>query len=164
MRHASTGAFAVAPGGGLSVENPVGGITTFKVTADTSGGAMTALEALVAPGQGPPLHVHHGQDELMSMLEGRFAVKLGDELLDAPAGSFVFVPRGTPHTWQGVGDRPSRLFAALVPAAVAFEQFFVRYADLPEHERGTAAFARLSAEMQAMDVVGPPLGGRLPGG
>jgi hypothetical protein len=49
------------------------------------------------------------------------------------------------------------MVAALVPAATAFEHFFVRYADLPRDERDGAAFARLAAETQAMDVVGPPL-------
>jgi quercetin dioxygenase-like cupin family protein len=150
-------AFAVAPGDGLSVENPTGGMTTFKAMADVSGGILTALEGIAAPGQGPPLHVHGGQDELIYALEGRLRVRLGDELRDAPAGSFFFIPRGTPHTWQNVGDVSARFFAALMPAATEFEQFFMRYADLPRHERATAAFARLADETQGMEVVGPPL-------
>jgi quercetin dioxygenase-like cupin family protein len=149
--------FAVAPGEGLCVENPTGGVTTFKAMADACGGALTALEGVAAPGEGPPLHVHRSQDELIYTLEGRFRVRLGDELLDLPAGSFIFIPRGTPHTWQNSGDMPARFFAALMPAATEFEQFFVRYAELPRHERGVSAFARLAEETHAMDVVGPPL-------
>ncbi|HKP74008.1 MAG TPA: phage tail sheath C-terminal domain-containing protein [Longimicrobiaceae bacterium] len=38
--------FTVAPGEGLSVENPVGGVTTFKGMTDATGGALTALEGV----------------------------------------------------------------------------------------------------------------------
>jgi quercetin dioxygenase-like cupin family protein len=150
-------AFAVAPGGGLSVENPTGDVTIFKALSGDTGGALTAVEGVSAPGEGPPLHVHRDQDELIFTLEGRYRVRLGDQLHDAPAGSFVFIPRGTPHTWQNIGDGRARFFAALMPASPGFEQFFVRYAELPPHERGVAAFARLAGETRAMEVLGPPL-------
>src|SRR5690349_17423217 len=119
--------FAVEPGGGLSVENPVGGITTFTAMTETTGGALTALEGVAAPGEGPPLHLHRTQDELIYTLEGRFHIKVGDELHDAAPGTFVFIPRGVAHTWRNIGDAPARFFAALMPAATEFEQFFVRY-------------------------------------
>jgi quercetin dioxygenase-like cupin family protein len=157
MPPTSGGPFACAPGAGLSVENPVGGVTNFKAMADATGGALTALEAVAAPGEGPPLHVHHSQDELIYTVEGCFRVRLGDELFDAPAGSFIFIPRGTAHTWRNIGDAPARFFAALIPAAPEFEQFFVRYAALERHERGVSAFARVAEETQGMQVVGPPL-------
>ncbi|MFL5846107.1 MAG: cupin domain-containing protein, partial [Solirubrobacteraceae bacterium] len=70
--------FAVEPGSGLSVENPVGGVTTFKSMAEGTGGALTALEGVAAPGEGPPVHVHGAQDELIYTLEGRFNIKIGD--------------------------------------------------------------------------------------
>jgi quercetin dioxygenase-like cupin family protein len=150
--------FACAPGGGLSVENPVGGVTTFKAMTDASGGALTALEGVAAPGEGPPLHLHRDQDELIYTLEGTFRIQLGDEVSDAQPGSFVFIPRGTPHTWQNVGDTHARFFAALFPALPEFERFFTTYAELPEAERGAETFARLARETEAMEVVGPPLG------
>ena len=157
MPQSLTAPFVFAPGEGLSVENPVGGITTFKAMADACGGTMTAIEGLAAPGEGPPLHLHRAQDELIYTLEGAFRIKLGEELFEAPPGSFVFIPRGTPHTWQNISRAPSRLFAALFPAATEFEQFFVRYAELPPDERGPSAFARIAEETRAMEVVGPPL-------
>jgi quercetin dioxygenase-like cupin family protein len=92
MRQMFSEPFAVAPDAGLRVENPAGGVTTFKAMADATGGALTALEVVVAPGQGPPLHVHRGQDELMYTLEGRFRFKLGDELREAPPNTFIFIP------------------------------------------------------------------------
>ena len=146
----------LAPGEGLSVENPVGGILTFKITSDESDGALTAIETFVVRQEGPPLHVHD-QDEVIYILAGSLRVKLGESLRGAPAGSFVFIPRGTPHTWQNVGAEPLRFFATIMPAATAFEEFFKRYAQLPAEERDVEAFARLAAETKAFEVVGPPL-------
>jgi quercetin dioxygenase-like cupin family protein len=146
----------VPPGEGLSLENPVGGVFTFKITSDDSGGVLTAIETLVAPLAGPPLHVHD-EDEAIYTLEGTFRLKLGDTIRDVPPRSFVFIPRGTPHTWQNVGTEPARFFATVMPAATGFEEFFTRYAELPAEERGFEAFARLAAETKAFRVLGPPL-------
>jgi quercetin dioxygenase-like cupin family protein len=149
--------FVIAPGGGLAVANPVGGVTTFKAMAESSGGAFTALEGVSAPGEGPPLHVHREQDELIYTLDGRLRIRLGDESFDVEPGAFVFIPRGTPHTWQNIGDGAARFLAVVAPSIRPFERFFERYAALPDHERDGAAFARLAAETQGMEVVGPPL-------
>jgi quercetin dioxygenase-like cupin family protein len=146
----------LAPGEGLSVENPMGGLFTFKVTSDESDGAVTAIETLIVRHEGPPLHVHE-QDEVIYALAGSLRVKVGDTLREVPSGSFVFIPRGTPHTWQNIGTEPLRFFATIMPAARAFEEFFKRYAQLPAQERGLEAFARLAGETKAFDVVGPPL-------
>ena len=149
--------FTLAPGEGRAFDNPVGGVLTFKVTSDQSGGGLTALDTVVAPGEGPPLHVHRDEDEFIYILEGTFKVKLGNELIEATPGSFVFIPRGTPHTWQNISHAPARFFAGVLPAATAFEEFFARYARLPAKEQGTEAFARLAAETKAFEVLGPPL-------
>ena len=145
-----------APGEGLSFENPTGGTVTFKIRSDESGGTLTAIEGTAAPQEGPPLHVHD-QDEVIYTLDGTLRVKLGDTLRETPPRSFVFIPRGTPHTWQNVGAEPARFFATVMPASTAFEQFFTRYAQLPAEERGVEAFARLASETEAFQVVGPPL-------
>jgi len=120
--------FALAPGEGTSVENPTGGVTTFKVVGDQSGGGLTVIEGVSAPGEGPPLHLHREQDEFIYTLDGTFRVRLGDDLIEARPGSFVFIPRNTPHTWQNVGDGRARFVATLIPASAEFEEFFMRYA------------------------------------
>jgi quercetin dioxygenase-like cupin family protein len=148
--------FVLASGEGLSVENPVGGVLTFKAMGEDTDGACTVIVTVAAPGEGPPLHVHD-QDELIYTLEGTLRIKLGDAMQEAPRGAFVFIPRGMPHAWQNVGAEPARFFATVMPAAPAFEHFFVSYAELSAEERGVAAFARLAAETNAFEVIGPPL-------
>ena len=157
---ASVQPFALAPGEGTAVANPVGGVLTFKVTSGQSDGRLTAFDTVAAPGEGPPLHVHPDQDEHIYVLDGSFRVKLGNELIPAAPGAFVFISRGTPHTWQNIGDTPARFFSGLVPAASAFEEFFMRYSELPPDQRDTEAFARIAAATNAFDVLGPPLGVR----
>ena len=148
--------FALQPGEGFAVANPVGGTLTFKLIGEQCGGALTAIESVPAPGEGPPLHVH-AEDELIYVLDGTLRVKVADDIVEAPTGSFVFLARNIPHTWQNVGDAPARFFAAVFPAQTGFEEFFRRYEELPEEERGVEAFARLAAETKAFEVVGPPL-------
>jgi quercetin dioxygenase-like cupin family protein len=141
---------------GLSVENPVGGVLTFKAMSNETGGAVTALETVAATGEGPPLHVHE-EDELIRTLEGVFRIKFGEMVQELAAGSFVFIPGGIPHTWQNIGSRPARFFATIMPGAKAFEEFFRRYGELPADQRGVEAFNRLATETKAFQVLGPPL-------
>ena len=140
------------PGEGGTVEAPVGGVIVFKVRGAQTGGTVTAFENLVEPGEGPPLHTHANEDESLYVLEGEVRFKLGDEIRAAPAGSFVFVPRGAPHTWQVVGDGPARMLIHFTPSGM--ERFFEGFAEL--ETPGPAAFGTVGADV-GMDVVGPPL-------
>lgn len=145
----------LGPGEGAAVKNPVGGALTFKIRGEQTGGAaLAALESIAASGEGPPLHVHANEDEIWYALEGTFRVKLDDEVRDAPAGTFVFIPRNVVHTWQNVGDEPARILAVTAPAGL--ERFFERFAALPPDASWAEEFRRLGAEV-GMTVVGPPL-------
>jgi mannose-6-phosphate isomerase-like protein (cupin superfamily) len=50
-----------------------------------------------------PLHLHRDDDEAWYVLEGRLHVRVGKEVREASAGSAVFVPRGTAHTYCNPG-------------------------------------------------------------
>jgi mannose-6-phosphate isomerase-like protein (cupin superfamily) len=50
-----------------------------------------------------PLHLHRNDDEAWYVLEGRLCVRVGKDVVEADAGSAVFVPRGTPHTYWNQG-------------------------------------------------------------
>ena len=55
-----------------------------------------------------PWHVHHSDDEAWYVLEGTLRVAVGHEVVEAGAGSAVFVPRGTAHTYWNPDTRPVR--------------------------------------------------------
>jgi mannose-6-phosphate isomerase-like protein (cupin superfamily) len=55
-----------------------------------------------------PLHLHHHDDEAWYVLEGTLCVRVGEKDVTANAGSAVFVPRGTPHTYWNPSPNPTR--------------------------------------------------------
>src|SRR5260370_26183885 len=55
-----------------------------------------------------PPHLHRSDDEAWYGLEGALRVRVGNQQVEAPAGSAVFVPRGTPHTYWNPGPAPVR--------------------------------------------------------
>jgi quercetin dioxygenase-like cupin family protein len=139
-------AFLTAPGDGQILKNPVGGPLTFTARGEQTGGALTVFETTPAPGEGPPLHRHPREDEVLYVLQGRFRVKLEATMHEAPAGSFVFIPRGVPHTWQNAGDDPARLLVLFAPAAAGMEQFFERSAKLGDDARVADAFKKFASD------------------
>jgi uncharacterized cupin superfamily protein len=90
-----------------------------------------------------PPHVHHNDDEAWYVLEGSLCVRRGDEIVHAAAGSAVFVPRGTPHTYWNPGPEPLRYL--LVMTANIYQLITDIHA-LPEKSR-----AALEAVFRAHD-------------
>lgn len=147
----------MAPGDGETVANPAGGGLTYKARGEQTGGALTAWESTAAPGEGPPLHLHLNEDEFMYVLEGQLRFRLDESDHPGPAGTFVFIPRGVPHTWQNAGDGDARILFVFTPASPGMERFFERAAELPENTRMADSFKTLASDA-GMEVLGPPLG------
>jgi quercetin dioxygenase-like cupin family protein len=147
-------AFVVRPGEGLTIQGPAGGPLTFKARGEETDAALTVFENVIAPGDGPPFHTHAGEDESWYVLDGELRFRLGDDVASAAAGSFVFVPRGTPHCFQNVGAQPARIIVMFTPSGM--ERFFDRFATLPAGPVDPDAFRRIGADV-GMDVVRPPI-------
>jgi hypothetical protein len=60
------------------------------------------------------LHVHRSDDEAWHVLEGALRFRFADGEVDAAAGTTVFVPAGTAHTYRVVAE-PSRYLVFLTP-------------------------------------------------
>jgi quercetin dioxygenase-like cupin family protein len=142
-------------GDGMTLRNPVGGTIRLMLRGPDTGGSLTALETTAAPGEGPPLHRHADEDELLYVIDGRFRFRLEDDVSEAAAGALVFVPRRVRHTWQNVADAPARMLVVFTPSGM--EQFFERFSEHADRDSAPEAFRRIGAEV-GMDVVGPPLG------
>lgn len=149
-------AFVSAPDGGDALDTPARGTLAFLAKGERTSGALTAFVSNIAPGEGPPFHLHLNEDEMIYVLEGRLRVRLEEAIHEAPVGSLVFLPRRVPHAWQNVGDEPARFLGVFTPAAPSMERFFERAAELPEGSRLADAFGTL-AGAAGMDVLGPPL-------
>ena len=99
-----------------------GDTMTLKATAETTGGRLTLLENLTAPGGGPPPHVHTHDDEVFYVLDGTFEIRIGDELHALGPGGFAYVPHGTVHNFRNTASSPSRILVGFTPGGI--EGFF----------------------------------------
>jgi quercetin dioxygenase-like cupin family protein len=75
----------------------------YFVTLKAQSDGLTLFEAIAPPGAGPPPHIHYEQEEAFYVLEGTFSFLSGDETIETGPGSFVWVPRGTVHTFKNTG-------------------------------------------------------------
>jgi mannose-6-phosphate isomerase-like protein (cupin superfamily) len=102
------------PGAGELVD--LGGVGVhFKLSGDDTGGAFSIVEHPVAPRALIPSHVHHLEDEYSCVIEGRIGARIGDDIVDAPAGSYLIKPRNIPHTFWNPTDQPARLIEIICP-------------------------------------------------
>jgi len=154
MRSAAS-TLLVPPGAGETVRGPVGGPVTFKVRSGQTDGHLTALESVVAPGEGPPLHRHGREDEAYYVLDGAVRFLSDGRTFAAPRGSFVFIPRGAEHCFRNDDDEAARLLVLFTPAGM--ERFFEEIARLPPGRPGPQVVADAGLEA-FMEVTGPPLG------
>ena len=148
----SVSAFLVPPGSAPRFRGPQGregDITEILATAEQTGGSLGLFRQRIAPNSGPPTHVHHGEDEFFYIVSGNFKVKVGDRIVNAPPQSVMFVPRGTPHTFQNTGRGDGVLLVGVTPGG--FEKMF------RERAGADAETNRKLMHDRHMEVVGPPL-------
>lgn len=128
------------------------GTTTFKVATQDTAGALFVTENRSTKKGGPPLHLHHQEDELFYVLEGDYVVQIRSEQHRLKTGDCVIGPRGVPHTWAFVGETPGRLLLAFAPAG-KMEAFFVEQLD----RQGGVLFDADTWRKYGMERVGPPI-------
>jgi mannose-6-phosphate isomerase-like protein (cupin superfamily) len=106
------------------VTGPGAGVAGFaqhvKAVAAVTAGSLTVMESTVT--QGPPRHVHGREDECFYVLTGTMVVSCGDDVFEAGPGSFVFLPRGVPHTFRAAGDGQADVLFIAVPGGI--EHYF----------------------------------------
>ena len=139
----------------------LGVLATIKASAETTGGAVAVIEHLAPRGTGSPLHVHSREDEWFYVIDGELTIWVDGETIVAPAGSFVFGPKGIPHTFM-VSSPEARFLLVVEPAG--FEKF-MRAAGEPAalleippaatEPPDVAALSAAAAEF-GIEITGPP--------
>src|SRR5262245_20536288 len=99
----------------------LGALLTFKATSAQTAGRMWAKELVAPRGMASPVHRHTREDEAFYVLDGEVSVYVGDEVVRAGAGEFLWAPREVPHAFC-VESSEARLLVVSTPAG--FEQFF----------------------------------------
>lgn len=99
-----------------------GGAARFLVSSKDTNGAWSLVELTEKPGYHTNLHRHNHTDEGFYVLEGVLTVRIKDKITEYPAGSYVLIPRGTPHAQGNAGKVGVKILLTMTPGG--FEQSF----------------------------------------
>lgn len=99
----------------------------FLVTGgDTKHTSM--FDWVIPAGFATGLHVHRVQEETFYVLEGECEWHVGDRVVHARRGTFLFVPPGVPHNITNVSKHPARVLMTVSPPG--HEHYFEELAQL----------------------------------
>jgi quercetin dioxygenase-like cupin family protein len=92
-----------------TIENGAGERLTFVRRVQTPQGEQLEVENTVQPGVGPPMHVHHMQEECLTVVQGRVGYqRKGEEPQFAGPGETVAFLPGDVHRFWNAGDEELR--------------------------------------------------------
>jgi mannose-6-phosphate isomerase-like protein (cupin superfamily) len=122
------GSVTIPPEGRERVD--IGGLgIVWKIEGAEAGERFSVVHHPLAPrALAAPLHRHSREDEYSYVLEGTLGALLGDEVVTAEPGTWVFKPRNQWHTFWNAGDTPCEIIEIISPAG--FENFFRELADV----------------------------------
>ena len=87
--------------------------TETQVLIGPDQGPNFALRRFVMqPGGGMPRHTNAVEHE-QYVLQGRARVSIGDEIHEVKPGDVVYIPAGTPHSYDVVGEEPFEFLCAV---------------------------------------------------
>jgi len=141
-----------------------GALMNFKALTVETNGQYWAVEGLADKNMAVPLHSHTREDEVWFVIEGEIAFVLGDETIVGGAGTFVYIPRNTPHTFY-IKSKTARWFGFGLGGNL--DQWFfetgepARSMTLPPPPPGSpteAAIEGINTSLKAYgtDTLGPP--------
>jgi quercetin dioxygenase-like cupin family protein len=93
-----------------------------RVSARQLGGTTSIHEGLLAPGELIPPHTHANEDQCLYVVSGTVHLQIGDQLIQAPAGSYVIKPRGLPHAIWNPASTPALALEITTPGG--FETYY----------------------------------------
>lgn len=149
-------AVVVRPDEGVSVRWGPAGVVRILGGAESTDGSFSVCEVTEEPGSAAPLHVHHQEAEAFYVLEGSIELTCGAQTATATAGDFIYAPKGVPHKYVVVGERPARIL--LLFSRPGFESFFAEAGaplDQPPGPRDPEAMRRV-VERYGMELLEAP--------
>ncbi len=91
------------------------GTVKFIATSDDTNGAFDVLEVTEMAGYKTTWHRHNHTEETFYVLEGTLTVRINDKVAEYLAGSYVLVPRATPHGQGNFSKSPVRFILTVTP-------------------------------------------------
>jgi uncharacterized cupin superfamily protein len=98
------------------IENGAGEQITFVRRVVRAGRERVEVENVVKPGAGPPMHVHHYQEEVLAVQQGRIAYqRLGAPTQFAGPGDTIAFGAGDAHRFWNAGEDDLRCTGHISP-------------------------------------------------
>jgi mannose-6-phosphate isomerase-like protein (cupin superfamily) len=97
------------------------------VDSDLTGGMALGDARLPARTAGPARHLHTREDEGVYVITGVLTAEVGDQRYEVGPESFLWMPRGVPHTFANLGDEDVWSIGLINPSG--FEHFFIEMAE-----------------------------------
>jgi quercetin dioxygenase-like cupin family protein len=145
----------VPAGEGLILKSGPGRDLIFKVTGDDTDGAFDYFIVQVSPKGGPPLHVHHAQEETIHVLKGRYKIRIGDELFYCQEGDFAYLPSEVPHAFLNLTDEPGEIIVVYTPGGG--HKFYEEFGPIVRSGPPDPKIIGALFEKYNMTLLGPPL-------
>jgi oxalate decarboxylase/phosphoglucose isomerase-like protein (cupin superfamily) len=109
----------------------------------------------------PPLHVHHGADEIFYVVDGQLSLFVqGHEAAELGPGESTIAPRDVPHVYR-VDSDTARWLAVVTPAG--FDRFVEEVSEPaeadalpPEGRPHDISRVNAAAARQGIEILGPP--------
>lgn len=122
--------------GGLAVN--------WKIDGSATENRFSIVHHPIAPkALAAPLHYHNNEDEYSYVIKGRLGALLGEEVVIAGPGEWVFKPRHQWHTFWNPDDEPCEIIEVISPSG--FEKFFREVAEV---WGDVEAFARINEKYE----------------
>lgn len=100
-----------------TIDNGAGERLTFIRRVQGSPGDRLEVENIVKPGSGPPMHVHHYQEEALTIQQGRVGYQRpGEPPQFAESGETVVFKPGEAHRFWNAGEEDLRCTGYIQPA------------------------------------------------
>jgi mannose-6-phosphate isomerase-like protein (cupin superfamily) len=123
-------------------------------TAQQTSSQFTLMQTQNEPPDfGPPLHLHHDAAEAFYVLQGEYLMFIEDDQQLCTPGTFVYVPKNTPHTFKVVSKGPGTKLNLFSPAAMV--QYFEELAEAEAAGTVTPELLEGIAQRSNVDVLGP---------
>jgi len=104
------------------------GKVKFIATSEQTAGAYAVVELTEMPGYKTAWHRHNNYEETFYVMEGVLTITIANETHELPAGSYILIPRGTPHAQGNFSAHPVRLLTTFTPGG--FDRFFADRVEL----------------------------------
>jgi uncharacterized cupin superfamily protein len=100
-----------------TIDNGAGESLTFLRRVSGTNGERLVVENVVGPGSGPPMHVHHYQEEALTVVQGRIGCRRpGESARFAGPGETVTFRAGEAHKFWNAGEDYLRCTGYIEPA------------------------------------------------